>query len=69
MFLEETGGLYDDCPWRGRRGSSLARGHWRSLKPFVLSSGQRSRELQRRLTLTSVPVRQDIVCGFDAMAS
>ena len=66
LFLEDTGGLSDDCPWRGRRGSALARGHWRHMHLRVRAS-DRARELQRRLTLNDADMRNEIVGGFEVM--
>eukprot|EP00974_Lingulodinium_polyedra_P054131 5205112-Lingulodinium_polyedra.AAC.1 len=52
-FQKEVGPGISECVWRGRRGSALARGHWRSLIAEVRSVTCSSGELQRRLSLVT----------------
>ena len=64
MFAQEEPGV-DHCIWKGRRGSELARGHWRVLAQNVRTAD--SRRLHLRLVGLPQEVQGSIVHGLDAM--
>ena len=59
----------DDCFWRCRRGSELARGHWRTLASTVRHASANARELQVRLARLLPPERASIAAGLESMAT
>ncbi len=65
MFAAEVGAGVVSCIWKGRRGSELARGHWKVLAQSIREAD--SRTLQLRLTALPQEVQSSIVHGLDAM--
>jgi len=62
-FRREVGAGVQECVWRGRRGSELARGKWRELVANVRDAS--SATLQQRLVLLTEAQRTALVRRFD----
>ena len=65
LFEKETGGKVSECVWRGRRGSELARGHWRQMVSNVRRAT--SSELHIRLCSLDPQERGQLAAEFDRM--
>ena len=63
--LGPQGPKVQTCIWRGRRGSELARGHWRGMLSRMQAAT--SKELHRRLTILEPDQRAAVLHSFQAL--